>query len=101
MQTDELATILNRMIRNRKEKAIGKGRSVHILFGIRYAKEIQLCGESLAPTVNEIAVRANNHKPTHNGTEIGKGVKLADYVTINGKGSDLINEAVEALRDDL
>jgi len=68
MKFETLTTILNDMYFNALE---GETVAMIHLFGIKYAKEIQACGESM----KQIAISAGLNESY--GTEISKGVKLA------------------------
>ena len=74
MTPQELADILSRMYRDAPSGE--KMPKVH-LFGIRYADEISACGASVAEIV-----RLSELSRTTLATEVGKGVKLARYVTV-------------------
>ena len=73
MTSQELVEILARM--HREGLANGEAGPMVILFGIRYADEIEACGVSRA----KLAKQAIPHSNTYEA-EIGKGIKLARYV---------------------
>ena len=88
MDQDELGKILREMydspVRARWTIA-GKARKktmVH-LFGIRYAQEIQDCGDAPTRTAREIAQRAGIPKSYR--MDIDRGRLLAEYVTVNDR----------------
>ncbi len=80
MQTRELIEDLKRLLSVGQDG--DKGRHMFILFGIKYAAEIEAeieaCGESPTPFYARLAKSAIN-KPVF-GREIAKGVKLARHV---------------------
>lgn len=71
MKFETLITILNDMYFNSPE---GEAVAMIHLFGIKYAKDIKSCEESM----KKFAVAAGLNESY--GTEISKGVKLAQYV---------------------
>lgn len=71
MKFETLTTILNDMYFNSPE---GETVAMIHLFGIKYAKDIQACEESM----KQFATAAGLNESY--GTEIAKGVKLAQYV---------------------
>lgn len=75
MDAQELANRLREMYENGR----GRGRAVTmaILFGIRYAGEIEASGASPADIVRRAGMNPNSY-----GTEVNKGCRLADYVTV-------------------
>ena len=93
MDAQELANRLREMY----EDGLGRGRAVHmaILFGIRYAGEIEACGASVADIVQEAGTVPDNY-----ATEVQKGRVLAEYVTVRdgSDGMDL-QDLAKRLRD--
>ena len=75
MDAQELANRLREMY----EDGRGRGRAVTmaILFGIRYAGEIEACGASVADIVRRAGMNPKSY-----GTEVNKGCRLAEYVTV-------------------
>ena len=75
MDAQELANRLREMY----EDGRGRGRAVHmaILFGIRYAGEIEACGASPADIVQKAGTVPDSY-----ATEVQKGRRLAEYVTV-------------------
>ena len=71
MKFETLTTILNDMYFNAPD---GETAAMVHLFGIKYAKEIRQCEESF----KQFAISAGLNESY--GTEISKGVKLAQYV---------------------
>lgn len=71
MEFNTLTTILADMYNNAPE---GEAVAMIHLFGIRFAREIQGCDES----IRQFAISAGISESY--GTEIAKGVKLAQYV---------------------
>ena len=57
-----------------RNAATGEAVAMIHLFGIRYAEEIRASGASYKDVANAARI------PESYGTEIGKGVKLSDYV---------------------
>ena len=72
MEFEKLASILHDMYFDSED-----GESVVMihLFGIKYAREIKACNESM----KQFAISAGLNESY--GTEISKGVKLAQFVT--------------------
>ena len=75
MTSHELVKILKRMHRQGKGDGNGEAGPMVILFGIRYAEEIQACGMPKAKLAKQAIPDSNSY-----GTEISKGIKLARYV---------------------
>ena len=75
MDAQELANRLREMY----EDGRGRGRAVHmaILFGIRYAGEIEASGATAKDIVRRAGMNPNSY-----GTEVRKGCRLAEYVTV-------------------
>ena len=71
MRTSNLAEILRNRYHNAADKEVVL--SIHI-FGIEFASQLQ------SQSINEICVGAN--VPTSYGTEIRKGMRLAQYVEL-------------------
>ena len=71
MKFETLTTILNDMYHNSPE---GEAVAMIHLFGIKYAKEIKACDESM----KQFAISSGINESY--GTEVSKGVKLAKYV---------------------
>jgi len=71
MKFETLTTILNDMYFNSEK---GEAVAMIHLFGIKYAKEIQKCDESM----KQFAISSGLNESY--GTEISKGVKLAQFV---------------------
>ena len=71
MQFNTLTTILADMYNNAPD---GEAVAMIHLFGIRYSKDIKNCAESM----KKLAISAGIQESY--GTEIAKGVKLAQYV---------------------
>lgn len=73
MEFAEISQILSDMYNNAPE---GEAVAMIHLFGIRYARDIQACDESM----KQFAISAGLNESY--GTEIAKGVKLAQYVSL-------------------
>ena len=73
MNFEALTSILNRMYFNAPD---GEAVAMIHLFGIKYAKDIQCCNESMKKFAISSGLSASF------GTEISKGVKLAKYVSL-------------------
>jgi len=72
MNLQELGSKLNCMYINSKD---GEATTMIHLFGIKYATEIKVCGEPMKAIAKSAGIKESY------GTEIGKGVRLAKYVT--------------------
>ena len=73
MTLKQLGNELNKMYTDAPEK--GAVTAIH-LFGIKYANEINELGTSKKDVAKAAGI------PESYGTEIGKGVRLAEYVTL-------------------
>lgn len=75
MDAQELANRLKEMY----EDGLGRKRAVlmAILFGIRYAGEIEACDASVKDIVRKAGMNPDSY-----GTEVQKGRLLAEYVTV-------------------
>lgn len=73
MQSHELVEILRRM--HREGRANGEAKPMVILFGIKYAAEIEACGVSKDKLAKQAIPGSTKY-----GGEIGVGMKLARYV---------------------
>lgn len=71
---NDLAAILNEMYHGAKE---GEATTMIHLFGVRYADRLRELGRS----TKDVAVAAGINESY--GNEIGKGMRLARYVTVN------------------
>ena len=77
MQESELAEKLKCMLSKGQDG--DTGRHMFILFGIKYAAEIEACGKGAR---SRIAKAAHPTPKSSFGTEIGKGVRLAPHVRL-------------------
>ncbi|RCW91309.1 HTH-like domain-containing protein [Winogradskyella arenosi] len=76
MTINELGTALGNLYHNAQE---GEAVAMIHLFGIKYAKEIK------EGRYNKKEIAKAAKMPESYGTEISKGVKLAQYVTVKEK----------------
>ena len=76
MQLDELVAELKRMYDEGAKE--GDRSAMHILFGIKYAKQIRACGETPAM----IAKLATDNPRSGYGSDINKGMLLARHVCL-------------------
>lgn len=93
MDAPELADRLREMY----EDGLGRERAVHmaILFGIRYAEEIEACGASVADIVRKAGTIPDSY-----ATEVQKGRVLAEYVTPRDGSSGMdLQDLAKRLRD--
>ena len=74
MDPQDLANVLRGMYDDGKDQR--RQVVMSLLFGIRYAGEIEACGASVAEIVRTAGLSKGY------GTEVGKGCRPAEYVTV-------------------
>lgn len=79
MDPQDLASRLKDMYEDGKSR--GRAVAMALLFGIRYARDIETCGASIPDIVRRAGLNPKSY-----GIEVRKGCMLAEYVTVR-KGS--------------
>jgi 5-methylcytosine-specific restriction protein B len=87
MTLDDLASALVKMYNNADSDKVAM---IH-LFGIRYAKEIQLSGFNANEIIKRAKLPDGSYMPESYKTEISKGINLSKYVIDKIKLKELIN----------